>query len=81
MSTSNSLSYQDFAPQAYASNVAQALRQLVAAVFAVEPLSAAAPVAAVSEYQNEAGGFSMADAYDQFTPNLAAELRFMASRG
>lgn len=81
MSTSNSLSYQDYAQQGNAGNVVDALGRLFSAVFAIAPLSATNAVAAFPEYQNEVGGFSMADAYDQFTPNLAAELRFMASRG
>ena len=63
----------------YAQNVAHAFRSLLAALFAIKPqltsTSALTPRAAVREQR---AVFEMARQYEQFSPNLAAELRFIA---
>lgn len=80
MSTAHThLSYNDHAAGGYASNVAQAARGLLAALFAVKPREVQAVEA---QRQGEATYLSrMADDYEHIAPNLSAELRFMASRG
>lgn len=80
MSTAHThLSYNDHAAGGYASNVAQAARGLLAALFAVKPRAVQAVEA---QRHSEATYLSrMADDYEHIAPNLSAELRFMASRG
>ncbi|HEU4845413.1 MAG TPA: hypothetical protein VFT05_14195 [Burkholderiaceae bacterium] len=74
------LSYNDDAVGGYASNVAQAARGLLAALFAVKPHPA--EQAEQAQRYSEATYLSrMADDYEHIAPNLSAELRFMASRG
>lgn len=87
MSATNNLSYNDYATPGYASNVAAAARQLIAALFAVKPQTAAADdeVHAPLQRNNKEETIwwlnSMANDAERHSPNLSAELRFMASRG
>lgn len=85
MSASNNLTYNDFATPSYASNVAAAARQLVAALFAVKPRPAVVVAdEVVSQRQMEASASwlnSLANDCERHSPNLSAELRYMASRG
>lgn len=85
MSTSNnSLSYHDYDHTSYTSNVATAALGLLKALFAVQPRPAAADGAVVSQRSKEDSRTllsRMADDYERHSPNLSAELRFMASRG
>ena len=84
MSASNNLTYNDFATPSYASNVAAAARQLVAALFAVKPRPAVAADEVVSQRQQESSADwlnSLANDCERHSPNLSAELRYMASRG
>lgn len=81
MSTAHThLSYNNYAAGGYASNVAQAARGLLAALFAVKPR---AEVQAMEEQRHNDSTYlsRMADDYEHIVPNLSAELRFMASRG
>lgn len=82
--TNNTLSYQDYDQTSYTSNVAAAARGLLKALFAVQPRPAAAADAVVSQRSKESTRSllaRMADDYERHSPNLSAELRFMASRG
>ncbi|GJJ02677.1 hypothetical protein RugamoR64_32150 [Duganella rhizosphaerae] len=85
MSASNNLTYNDFATPSYASNVANAARQLVAALFAVKPRPAVVVAdEVVSQRQIEASSSwlnRLANDCERHSPNLSAELRYMASRG
>jgi hypothetical protein len=84
MSTSNNLTYTDFATHSYAGNVVAAARQLVAALFAVKPRPAVAADEVVSTRQKATSAAllnSMANDWERHSPNLSAELRFLASRG
>jgi len=84
MSASNNLTYTDFATPGYASNVAAAARQLVAALFAVKPRPAVVADDVVSPRQKASSAAwlnSMANDCERHSPSLSAELRFLASRG
>lgn len=84
MSATNNMSYNDFATPSYASNVAAAVRQLVAAVFAVKPsaVTAAEPVASQRNKDETIWWLnSLANDCERHSPSLSAELRFFASRG
>ena len=84
MSATNNLTYNDFATPSYASNVAAAARQLVAALFAVKPRPAVVADEVVSQRQMEASASwlnRLANDCERHSPNLSAELRYMASRG
>jgi hypothetical protein len=68
--------YNTFAETGYFANIATAARQLFAAVFAVQP--------AVSQRNKEESIWwlnRLAQDSELHSPNLAAELRFLASRG
>lgn len=84
MSATNNLSYNDFATPGYASNVAAAVRQLVAAVFAVKPgntAAAAEPVVSQRSKQETIWWLNrMANDCERHSPSLSAELRFFAAR-
>jgi hypothetical protein len=83
MSASNNLSYNDFATPSYASNVAAAVRQLVAALFAVKPHTAAAAEPVVSQRNKEETIWwltRMANDCETHSPNLSAELRYFVAR-
>lgn len=73
--------------RAYAVNVGLATRSLLAALLAVKPqpvAAAAANAEAVSvrsKEKNMASVFRLANEYDAVMPNLASELRLVASRG
>jgi len=79
MSTSK-LTYTEFADTGYLSNVATAARQLLAALLAVKPRSAAVETV-VEQPVSTAWLHSLAQDCERHSPNLSAELRFMASRG
>jgi hypothetical protein len=85
MSATNNLSYNDFdTTPSYASNVAAAVRQLVAALFAVKPQTAAAAEPVVSQRNKQETIWwltRMANDCERHSPSLSAELRFFASRG
>jgi len=84
MSATNNLSYNDFATPSYASNVAAAARQLVAALFAVKPQTAATAEPVVSQRNKEDSSWwlnRLANDCEMHSPSLSAELRFFASRG
>ena len=84
MSATNNLTYNDFATPSYASNVAAAVRQLVAALFAVQPQTAVAAEPVVSQRNKEETIWwlnRLANDCERHSPNLSAELRFFASRG
>ena len=68
--------YNTFAETGYFANIATAARQLFAAVFAVQPV--------VSQRNKEESIWwlnRLAKDSELHSPNLAAELRFLASRG
>ncbi len=80
----HSLSYHDYDNTSYTSNVAAAARGLLQALFAVQPRAAAADGAVVSRRNKQDSRTLLlrsADDYERHSPNLSAELRFMASRG
>jgi hypothetical protein len=83
MSTTN-LTYNDFENNGYLSNVATAARQLIAALFAVKA-SPAVVADEVAELRSKEASIywlnSLANDCERHSPNLSAELRFMASRG
>ena len=66
------------AASTYAQNVGYALRSLLAALLAVKP---AQPVSPRSKMRDQLAVFRLARDYEALSPNLAAELRFIASRG
>lgn len=66
------------ATSGYAANVGRAFRSLLAALLAVKPQ---ASVKARASVRNQLAVFRMARQYEGLSPNLAAELRFIASRG
>ncbi|ELX11217.1 hypothetical protein Jab_2c33210 [Janthinobacterium sp. HH01] len=84
MSATNNLIYIDLTSTRYASNVAAAARQLIAALFAVKPSPAVVAEEVVTQRQQESAASwlnSMANDCERHSPNLSAELRYMASRG
>jgi hypothetical protein len=62
----------------YAENVGRAFRSLLAALLAVKPQESVSPRAKV---RNQLAVFRLAKQYENLSPNLAAELRYIASRG
>ena len=62
----------------YAQNLGYALRSLLAALLAVKPAQPASPRSAL---RDQRAVFRLAREYETLSPNLAAELRFIASRG
>lgn len=74
------LTYDTCAESSYFSNIGCAARNLMAAVLARKPKQTA-EVSQRSKLKNLEMLFQMADQHQAFSPNLAAELRFMASRG
>ncbi|MFS0753236.1 hypothetical protein ABC383_00865 [Noviherbaspirillum sp. 1P10PC] len=62
----------------YGANVGRAFRSLLAALLAVKPSEQAAPAA---KLRDQLALFRMARDYEALSPNLAAELRFIAARG
>jgi hypothetical protein len=74
------LTYDSCAESSYFANIGCAARNLLAALPARQP-KPAAEVSQRSKLKNLEMMFQMADQYQAFSPNLAAELRFMASRG
>lgn len=62
----------------YGANVGRAFRSLLAALLAVKPARDAAPAATL---RDQMALFRLARDYEALSPNLAAELRFIASRG
>lgn len=85
MSTaSNHLSFDAYTDRGYAGNVGHAVRNLLAALLAVKPAKAAAAKPTVSQrskLRDVETLFAMADSYQHISPNLSAELRYMAARG
>ena len=61
----------------YAQNVGHAFRSLLAALLAVKPRQ---PVAARATLRDQLAVFRLAREYEALSPNLAAELRFIAGR-
>jgi hypothetical protein len=61
----------------YAQNVGYALRSLLAALLAVKPQQAVSPR---SKLRDQLAVFKLAHQYESLSPNLAAELRCIASR-
>ena len=66
------------AASTYAQNVGHAFRSLLAALFAVKP---AQPVTQQTRLRDQLAVFRLAREYEALSPNLAAELRFIATRG
>jgi hypothetical protein len=66
------------AASGYARNVGRAFRSLLAALLAVKPEQPASPRVRM---RDQLAVFRLAKQYEDFSPNLAAELRFIASRG
>lgn len=66
------------ATSTYAQNVGDAFRSLLAALLAVKP---AQPASLRSKLRDQLAVFRLAREYETLSPNLAAELRFIASRG
>ena len=66
------------ANSSYAENVGRAFRSLLVALLAVKPQQKAAPRATL---RNQLAVFRLARQYEDLSPNLAAELRYIASRG
>ena len=66
------------ASSTYAQNVGHAFRSLLAALFAVKP---AQPVTQKARLRDQLAVFRLARKYEALSPNLAAELRFIATRG
>ena len=62
----------------YGANVGRAFRSLLAALLAVKPARKTAPAA---KLRDQLALFRLARDYEALSPNLAAELRFIASRG
>jgi hypothetical protein len=62
----------------YAQNVGYAFRSLLAALLAVKPQPS---VSQRSKLRDQFAVFRLAREYEALSPNLAAELRFIASRG
>ncbi|MET0963328.1 MAG: hypothetical protein ABWY05_11035 [Noviherbaspirillum sp.] len=62
----------------YAENVGRAFRSLLAALLAVKPQESVSPRA---KLRSQLAVFRLAKQYESLSPNLAAELRFIASRG
>jgi hypothetical protein len=62
----------------YGANVGRAFRSLLAALLAVKPAREVAPAATL---RDQMALFRLARDYEALSPNLAAELRFIASRG
>lgn len=85
MTTANhNLTYNNYASAGYFGNVIAAARGLLAALFASQPGAAVATEAVVSERSQQATNSylsRLAADYERHSPALAAELRFMASRG
>nr|WP_314629410.1 hypothetical protein [uncultured Noviherbaspirillum sp.] len=68
----------DEAATSYAQNVGYAFRSLLAALLAVK---AQPPVSQRVKLRDQLAVFRLAREYETLSPNLAAELRFIASRG
>lgn len=66
------------AASTYAQNVGHAFRSLLAALFAVKP---AQPATLQARLRDQLAVFKLAREYEALSPNLAAELRSIASRG
>ncbi|MFL6720098.1 MAG: hypothetical protein ACJ8G3_27430 [Burkholderiaceae bacterium] len=62
----------------YGANVGRAFRTLLAALLAVQPAKEASPA---TKLRDRLALFRLARDYEALSPNLAAELRFIASRG
>ena len=62
----------------YGANVGRAFRSLLAALLAVKPAGQASPAA---KLRDQLALFRLARDYEALSPNLAAELRFIAARG
>ena len=62
----------------YAQNVGRAFRSLLSALLAIKPQQTAKPRATL---RNQLAVFRMAKQYEGLSPNLAAERRYIASRG
>jgi hypothetical protein len=74
------LTYDSCAESSYFANIGCAARNLLAALLARKPKQTA-EVSQRSKLKDTQTLFQMADQYQAFSPNLASELRFMASRG
>ena len=66
------------AASSYSQNVGYAFRSLLAALLAVKPQPLTSQR---STLRNQRAVFRLAREYEALSPNLAAELRFIASRG
>ena len=62
----------------YAENVGRAFRSLLAALLAIKPQQPATPRARL---RDQLAVFRLAAQYESLSPNLASELRYIASRG
>ena len=69
------------AASTYAQNVGYAFRSLLAALLAVKPQQAQQLTSRRSKLRDQLAVFRLAREYEALSPNLAAELRFIASRG
>ena len=91
MTTASHLTFDSYSDTSYFANVGRAARGLIAALMAQKPAAAveavteAAPAMSASAQRRKAASlatlYELARREDSLSPNLAAELRFMASRG
>lgn len=82
MSTAqHTFSFDQAGSHGYLDNLGRAARALLAALFAVQPRSAASQNAERERAETASYLSRMANQYEHVAPNLSAELRFMASRG
>lgn len=69
------------AASTYAQNVGYAFRSLLAALLAVKSEQPQQLTSQRSKLRDQLAVFKLAREYEALSPNLAAELRFIASRG
>lgn len=94
MTTASHLTFDSYSNTSYFANVGRAARGLIAALMAHKPAAApaassaaaeTAPAMSASAQRRKAASlatlYELARREDSLSPNLAAELRFMASRG
>jgi hypothetical protein len=80
MTTASNLTFSNHNETSYFANVGRAARGLIVALLAHKPRPVAV-VAQRNKQQDLRTLFEMASSQESLSPNLAAELRFMASRG
>ncbi|MBB3119884.1 hypothetical protein [Pseudoduganella violacea] len=84
MSTATNITFNTYQDRSYVANVAHAARNLLRALFAVQPARAAAAkdeMISRDLARDRAALLSMARDFEAFSPSQAAELRYLASRG